>query len=41
MQQAVAYLVSKYDQAASVFTAASPFGQLLVVMANMAELVFT
>jgi hypothetical protein len=41
VQQAVEYLVVKYEQAASVFTPASPFGQLLVVISNIAELIFT
>ena len=41
MEQAVVFLNNKYNQAAHVFTAASPFGQLLTVIANMAELIFT
>ena len=41
VQQAVEYLVVKYEQAASVFTPASPFGQLLSVISNIAELIFT
>ena len=41
MEQAVDFLHKKYDQAAHVFTPASPFGQLLTVIANMAELIFT
>ena len=41
MEQAVVFLHNKYNQAAHVFTAASPFGQLLTVIANMAELIFT
>ena len=41
VQQAVEYLVIKYEQAANVFTPASPFGQLLVVISNIAELIFT
>ena len=41
VQQAVEYLVTKYEQAANVFTPASPFGQLLVVISNIAELIFT
>ena len=41
MEQAVVFLHKKYNQAAHVFTAASPFGQLLTVIANMAELIFT
>jgi hypothetical protein len=41
VQQAVEYLVIKYEQTASVFTPASPFGQLLSVISNIAELIFT
>ncbi len=41
MEQAVVFLHNKYNQAANVFTAASPFGQLLTVIANIAELIFT
>ena len=41
VQQAVEYLVVKYEQTAHVFTPASPFGQLLTVISNIAELIFT
>ena len=41
MEQAVVFLHNKYNQAAHVFTAASPFGQLLIVISNIAELIFT
>ena len=41
VQQAVEYLVMKYEQATNVFTPASPFGQLLIVISNIAELIFT
>ena len=41
MEQAVVFLHNKYNQAAHVFTPASPFGQLLTVIANIAELIFT
>ena len=41
MEQAVTFLYKKYNQTAHVFTSASPFGQLLTVIANMAELIFT
>lgn len=41
MEQAVDFLYAKYDQAAHVFTPASPFGQLLIVIANISELIFT
>lgn len=41
VEQAVAFLYAKYEQTAHVFTSASPFGQLLTVISNMAELIFT
>ena len=41
MEQAVNFLYEKYDQAAHVFTPASPFGQILIVIANISELIFT
>jgi hypothetical protein len=41
VQQAIEYLVIKYEQVANVFTPASPFGQLLFVISNIAELIFT
>lgn len=41
IEQAVSFLQEKYDQASNVFTSASPFGQLLIVVSNMAELIFT
>jgi hypothetical protein len=34
------YLQRTYDQASEVFTPASPFGQLLTVVANLGELIF-
>jgi hypothetical protein len=34
------YLQRTYDQATEVFTPASPFGQLLTVVANLGELIF-
>lgn len=41
LEQAVTFLYDKYDQATQVFTPASPFGQLLIVIANISELIFT
>lgn len=41
VEQAVDFLHKKYNQAAHVFTPASPFGQLLIVISNIAELIFT
>lgn len=41
IEQSVSFLVSKYEQAAHVFTPASPFGQLLIVISNISELIFT
>lgn len=36
----VQYLSSKFNQSKAVFTAASPFGQLLIVIENLTQLVF-
>jgi hypothetical protein len=36
----VDYLSTKFNQSKSVFTAASPFGQLLIVIENLTQLVF-
>ena len=36
----IQYLTSKFNQSKSVFTAASPFGQLLIVLENLTQLVF-
>lgn len=36
----VDYLSTKFNQSKSVFTAASPFGQLLIVLENLTQLVF-
>ena len=41
VQQAVEYLVVKYEQAANVCAPACPVGQLLSVISNIAELIFT
>ena len=41
MEQAVIFLYAKYVQSQHVFTPASPFGQLLIVIANISELIFT
>lgn len=41
MEQAINFLSEKYDQASSTFSIASPFGQLLAVIANMSELIFS
>ena len=38
--QSINYLTSKFDQNRVVFTAASPFGQLLLVVENLTQLVF-
>jgi hypothetical protein len=40
MGQTINYLTSKFDQNRIVFTAASPFGQLLLVVENLTQLVF-
>jgi hypothetical protein len=36
----IKYLSSKFNQSKSVFTAASPFGQILIVTENLTQLVF-
>lgn len=41
IEQAVSFLVSKFEQSAHVFTPASPFGQLLIVICNISELITT
>ena len=41
MAQAVDFLISKYNAAENVFSIASPFGQILAVIANISELIFT
>jgi hypothetical protein len=39
-QDSFEYLQRTYDQAREVFTPASPFGQILTVMANLGEMIF-
>jgi len=39
-QDSFEYLQRTYDQASEVFTPASPFGQILTVMANLGEMIF-
>lgn len=41
IEQAVVFLTQRYEQTAHVFTPASPFGQLLIVISNISELIFT
>lgn len=36
----VSYLTEKFNQSKTVFTAASPFGQILIVIENLTQLVF-
>ena len=40
LSQSINYLTSKYNQSKAVFTSASPFGQLLLVVENLTQLVF-
>ena len=40
LSQSIDYLTSKYNQSKAVFTSASPFGQLLLVVENLTQLVF-
>ena len=39
-QDAFIFLQEKYDQSTEVFTPASPFGQVLTVVANLGEMIF-
>ena len=36
----IEYLTNKFNQSKNVFTAASPFGQILIVIENLTQLVF-
>ena len=36
----IQYLTTRFNQSRTVFTAASPFGQLLVVVENLTQLIF-
>ena len=40
LSQSINYLTNKFDQSRVLFTAASPFGQLLLVIENLTQLVF-
>jgi hypothetical protein len=40
LSQTINYLTSKFNQSRAVFTSASPFGQLLLVVENLTQLVF-
>lgn len=40
LSQTIDFLVTKFAQSRAVFTAASPFGQLLLVLENLTQLVF-
>lgn len=40
LSQTITYLTGRFSQSKSVFTAASPFGQLLLVVENLTQLVF-
>jgi hypothetical protein len=40
LSQTINYLTSKFSQSKAVFTSASPFGQLLLVVENLTQLVF-
>ena len=39
-QDSFLYLQGKYEQSTEVFTPASPFGQILTVVANLGEMIF-
>ena len=40
LSQTINYLTTKFNQSRAVFTSASPFGQLLLVVENLTQLVF-
>jgi hypothetical protein len=40
LRDTINYLTVKYDQSRGIFTSASPFGQLLLVVENLTQLVF-
>lgn len=40
LSESIQYLQDKFKQSRSVFTAASPFGQLLIVVENLSQLIF-
>jgi len=40
INETVTYLQTKFKQAKSIFTASSPFGQILLVMENLSQLIF-
>jgi hypothetical protein len=40
LSQTINYLSSKFNQSKAVFTAASPFGQILLVVQNLTQLIF-
>jgi len=40
LTQSINYLTTKYSQSKSVFTSASPFGQLLLVVENLTQFIF-
>ena len=40
LKQTIEYLSSKFNQSLQVFTAASPFGQLLLVLENISQMIF-
>lgn len=40
LSQSISYLTTKFDQNRVVFTAASPFGQILLVTENLTQMVF-
>ncbi len=40
LKQTIGYLSTKFNQSLQVFTAASPFGQLLLVLENLSQMIF-
>jgi len=40
LSETIQFLQTRFKQSRSVFTAASPFGQLLIVVENLSQLIF-
>lgn len=40
LKQTINYLSSKFNQSLQVFTSASPFGQLIIVLENLSQMIF-
>ena len=40
LKQTIDYLSGKFNQSLQVFTAASPFGQIILVLENLSQMIF-